>query len=174
MSRPLIVAIICIILSVSGLISTGCGLFSYPGDGGKALSANTTFIKFEIHIVDDAGKPLEGVTVTVVRHALSANIIMPGTFDETKPDQPRVVDKVFHYNSLGNCAVTVTFGKPGYANVTATYSNVDVIKPTPTYLMAPHGIKYDYACINVSHHPAQTIIMTRTAASEPSHALERP
>jgi len=159
MIRKLILPIICMLLPLVALIASGCGFFSFPFDGTKAAATNFQYIKLRIPIVDQDGQPLDDVEITITRRSLEANIIMPGTFDQTKPPTSRVVSKELTYDSLGNCALDVSFSKAGYGSANVTYSNVDQIKPTGSGFLGPRP--HSYACVNVTKACDLTVVLQK-------------
>jgi hypothetical protein len=145
-----------IAISVSAILSTGCGLFTFPVDGTRAMATNMKLIHIDVPLVDGDGNPLEDVTVSVVRHTLDANIIMPGRYDTAKPDGPRKYSRQFTYDSLGNCAVEVTYSKPGFGEVKVIYSTVDHIDYSPGFMAyGPRGLD----CVNLDKGPPPAVVL---------------
>ena len=148
-----------IAICLSALLSTACGLFTFPGDGSRAIATNMQVINLDIPLVDDYGHPLDDVKIEITRHALSANIIMPGTYNDDTRDLPTSASKRFKFTSLGNAAVTVTFSKPGYTPVTCTYAKVDAVPPAEGFMF---GAIPPQPCINISKNPPPAIVLKPT------------
>jgi len=149
----------CILLPAALLSSMGCGILAFPLEAPKLAIVNTKLISFTADIVDDKDIPLDGVTVTITRHALTPDLLFVEN-DDAKPEPERAVDKTFTYTTFGNYAVVVAYAKPSYTGTTIAYALEDDVEihPHAVFWQAAQHIEIS-GKINTFKQPRSKVVL---------------
>ena len=154
-------AITCIVVCALMLMSFGCGIVLFPYEGPKVVITNARRIKFSVEIVDEAGKPVNDVTVDIVRHAICADPFVV-EWDQTKTEPARTVSGTFSYDTFGNYAVVVEYRKPGYMTVDYLYATEDDKHfENGGFVQAYQNDLYIKKRINVEKQPMSQVVMVK-------------
>jgi hypothetical protein len=161
-------AIPLIFLPAAALLSMGCGLFTLPVDGPKALAKNAERLHFTLDIVDDAGMPLPDVTLEI--RLLSADADLLWGEVEKSEAQTKTVSGHYEYDGFGKYAVLITVSKPGYGTTTLLCSNKEklVRERSPGLFAYPHLPIESLHEVNVEKFSQQHVVLTRGSQTAPA------
>jgi hypothetical protein len=150
------IAVVCIVIPAAAFVGIGCGLFTLPITGPKALITNAHLIHCTVDIMDEDGTPLDGVTVQITKYSMDANLFI-GETDKSDTTEQQVNGR-YECSSFGNYAVHMSFSKPGFGTVEVLYANADVVHHSGQFIARP---AYDEPAINVEKYPQQHVILSR-------------
>jgi hypothetical protein len=104
----------------------------------RTSSINDQHLMYRVRLLDERGNPMDGVTVTIMRHryvptgdvngifesaAKGAIIVKNNCFDRITVDKDVIADGSFAFkSSKGIAAVSVSYSKPGYRRQLYVYN----------------------------------------------------
>lgn len=151
----------CIVLPGLVLLSFGCGIIALPFTAPDVIATNNHRLRFTVRIVDEEGKPVDGVKAEISAHSRRLDPLI-GEADHYGYED-RAVNGELRYDRYGVDYVTITYKKEGYDTGRFGYQVHYRAEGDDGFAMGEKDVVAESGgLVNVAQHPTSVVVLRHT------------